>query len=198
MSDQTAPSAQSPAEPDLPLPEGFDLNAWFSGIRKTIRSCNVYARGDLLADIEDTERRLQLVEADDADEYSMADAGSKDALNARLDAMYKELLASGVTFRIEARSPDWIKAKEKEVTTSSESHGLSKDDKARLSTMHQLADAIIEPAGVTVEHLQMLESESFPQYAKLFSTYNQACSQAPVVSAPTSPSSSASRRGRGR
>lgn len=196
MNDNTSPDQVR--EPDLPPPADFDLAAWFRGVRSTVRSCTIYQRGDLLAEIEDAERQLTLLEADDAGEYTMEETGSKEALNARIEALYQELLASGVTFRVEARSPDWIKAKEKEVTTSGEAHGMSKDDKARLSAMHQLADAIIEPKGVTVEFLEQLAEVSFPQYAKLFSTYNQACSQAPVVSAPTSPSSSANRRGRGR
>lgn len=201
MTENTAPSAPTPdqvREPDLPPPADFDLAAWFSGVRSTVRSCTIYQRGDLLAEIEDAERQLRLLEAEDAGEYSMEETGSKEALNARIEALYQELLESGVTFRVEARSPDWIKAKEKEVANSGEAHGLSKEDKARLSAMHQLADAIIEPKGVTVEFLEQLAEVSFPQYAKLFSAYNRACSEAPVVSAPTSPSSSANRRGRGR
>lgn len=198
MTENTAPTPDEHTEPDLPPPADFDLDAWFSGVRSTVRSCTIYQRGDLLAEIEDAERQLTLLEADDADEYSMAETGSKESLNARIETMYQELVASGATFRIEARSPDWIKAKEKEVTTSAEAHGMSKEDKARLSVMHQLAGAIIEPKGVTVEFLERLAEVSFPQYAKLVSTYNQACLQAPVVSAPTSPSSSAKRGGRGR
>ncbi|MGC0144943.1 hypothetical protein [Pseudactinotalea sp. Z1732] len=198
-----APPADTPTPPeapDLPPPADFDLGAWFSGVRPTERSINITQRGDLLADIEATERQLQLAEADDAAEYGIEDTGtnSKEALNARLDDLYRAYLDSTVTFRVQGRSVDWLTTVEKDIKNGPETRGMSKDDKTAEVTRHQLARSIVQPEGVTVEHLAMLEEASGAQYRALVGKFFEACSQAPVVSAPTSPSSSANRRGRGR
>lgn len=195
----TTPEHDTTTDPDLPPPADFNLDAWMSGVRSTVRSCTIYQRGDLLAEIEDVERRLQLASADDADEYGLEDAdGGAEALNARLDDLYQQLLASGVTFKVEGRSADWLKAKDKELTRHRLTNGMSDEQKAAVVTRHQLADAIIQPTGVTVEHLERLDDVAGAQYRKLVATFFTACSQAPVVSAPTSPSSSGRRGGRGR
>lgn len=189
---------ETPAEPDLPPPGDFNPDEWFAGIRSTERSATLYQRGDLLADIEETERALSLVEADDAAEYSMDDTGSKESLNARLDGLYQQLMDSGVTFRVQGRSAEWLKAVEKEITKSPATNGMSKDDKTAAVTREQLARSIVQPENITVGHLERLDEESGAQYRKLVGAFFQACSQAPTVPAPTSPSSSARRGGRGR
>lgn len=194
----TTPATEQ-AAPDLPLPENFNLDEWISGVRSTVRSCTIYQRADLLAELEDLERRLQLVEAEDAEEFGIEDAAdSAEALNARIDQVYKQLLDSAVTFKVEGRSADWLKAKEKEIVRHSMTHGTNDEQKAQVVTRHQLADAIIQPAGITAEHLEVLEEVAGAQYRRLVATFFAACSQAPTVSAPTSPSSSAKRGGRGR
>ena len=198
--DETSLTDIAPVEAELPPPEDFDIDGFMSGMRSTVRSATIYQRGDLLAEIEDTERRLQLVEADDAAEYALEDAtgGSAEALNARLDDLYQQLLDSGVTFKVEGRSVDWLTGVEKEVKRSAATHGMSEDDKSAAVTRHQLARSIVSPEGVTVAHLERLDEVSGAQYRKLVSTFFSACSQAPTVTSPTSPSSSARRGGRGR
>lgn len=188
------------AEPDLPPAEDFNLDDWFQGVRSTERSINITQRGDLLADIEATERQLQLAEADDAAEYGIEDSGtnSKEALNARLDDLYRQYLDSTITFRVQGRSVDWLTSVEKEVKDSLETRGMNKDDKTAAFTRHQVARSIVQPAGVTAEHLAHLEQVNGAQYRALVGKFFEACSKAPTVSAPTSPSSSARRGGRGR
>lgn len=185
-------------DPTLPPPADFDLDAWFGGVRSTIRSCTIYQRGDVLAEIEEAERRLQLATADDAEEYGIEDAGSPDALNERIEDLYQVLLDSGVTFRVEARSSDWLADVEKEWKRHRDTNGMNDQEKLAVVHHHQLAGSILEPAGVTAEHLARLEATSGAQYRKLLGTFFAACSQAPTVTAPTSPSSSARRGGRGR
>lgn len=188
------------AEPDLPPPGDFDVDAWFSGVRATERSVNITQRGDLLADIEQTERQLQLAEADDAAEYGIEDSGanSKEALNARLDDLYRQYRDSAVTFRVQGRSTDWLTEVEKEIKNGAETRGMNKEDKTATVTRHQVARSIVQPEGVTAEHLAHLEQVNGAQYRALVGKFFEACSVAPTVSAPTSPSSSARRGGRGR
>lgn len=184
-------------DPQAPLPADFDLAAWIAGVQSTVRSCTLYARADLLAVIEDLERRIRIEEKAAEDEDSL-DGGDVEDLTEQLESAYADFVGSGVTFKVQGRSADWLRDTEKRVSKSAEANGLSKDDKAELVTLHQLADAIVEPSGVTVEMLRHLREVNDPQYRKLVSTFFQACSQAPAVSVPTSPSSSASRGGRRR
>lgn len=197
MKDETQPEEQH--EPNLPPPEDFDLDAWMSGVRSTVRSVTIYQRGDLLAEIEDIERRLQLAEAPDAAEFGIEDdGGGPEALNDRLDALYRTLLDSGVTFKVEARSNDWLDDIYNSVTQASEGRSLTKEERLAVANKRQLAGAIIQPQGVTYEHLDRLEKVSGAQYRKLLAAFFQANSAAPVVTAPTSPASSARHGGRGR
>lgn len=195
---ETPASAATPEEVDLPLPEDFDLDSWMQGLRPTVRAYTIYQRADLLAELEDLEKQLQLVEAPDADEYTMADDRSTEELNTRINALYQQLLDSRVTFKVEARSAEWLKEKGLEVKRMKGYSALSKDDKAAMVTRHQLADAVVQPKGITVEHLERLEEVAGAQYRGLVATFFDACTHAPQVTAPTSPSSSASRGGRGR
>lgn len=196
MSDEKQPTEY---EPDLPPPEDFDLDAWMSGVRSTVRSVTIYQRGDLLAEIEDTERRLQLAESPDAADFGLEDSGGdKDGLNERLDDLYRALLDSGVTFKVEARSNDWLNDIYNSVTQASEGRSLTKEERLAIANKRQLAGAIIQPQGVTYEHLDRLEEVSGAQYRKLLAAFFQANSQAPVVTAPTSPASSGRSVGRGR
>ena len=199
MKDEKDTTPEETPEPVLPLPEDFDLDAWMSGVRSTVRSVTIYQRGDLLAEIEETERQIQLAGAPDAEEFGMEDAGAgAEVLNARLDAAYKALLASGVTFKVEARSNDWLEDIHSSVTQASEGRSLTKEERLSIANMRQLAGAIIEPQGVTYEHLKGLEQASGAQYRKLLAAFFQANAVAPVVTAPTSPASSARHGGRGR
>ena len=196
---ETPASAATPEEVDLPLPEDFDLDSWMQGLRPTVRAYTIYQRADLLAELEDLEKQLQLLEAPDADEYTMADVvvGSLE-LNKQINALYQQLLDSRITFKVEARSAEWLKEKGLEVKRTKGYSALSKDDKAAMVTRHQLADAVVQPKGITVEHLERLEEVAGAQYRGLVAAFFDACTHAPQVTAPTSPSSSASRGGRGR
>ena len=168
------------------------------GLRPTVRAYTIFQRPDLIAELEELEKQLQLTEAPDADEYAMDDAGSADAINARLNEVYQELLASRVTFKVEARSAEWLERKGLEVKRMPGYSALSKDAKAALRTRHQLVDSIVQPKGITVEHLAHMEEVTGAQYRGLVAAFFSANAHAPQVTAPTLPSSSASRGGRGR
>jgi hypothetical protein len=197
---QAAP-APDVSEPDLPPPADFDLDSWVQGVRSTIRSVNVYQRADLLGEIDSLEQQLQVAratEASGADESGMEDNLSSEELEARLFDLQQTFVDSGVTFRIEGRSETWLNRVKKEWENHSDTHGKSKDEKSVYVQLHQLAGAIIQPAGVTYEHLAALRESSEPQIRRLLVTFAMANNQAPSVTVPTSPASSATRRGRRR
>jgi hypothetical protein len=162
---------------------------------------NVYQRADLLGEIDSLEQQLQVAratEASGADESGMEDNLSSEELEARLFDLQQTFVDSGVTFRIEGRSETWLNRVKKEWENHSDTHGKSKDEKSVYVQLHQLAGAIIQPAGVTYEHLAALRESSEPQIRRLLVTFAMANNQAPSVTVPTSPASSATRRGRRR
>lgn len=189
------------SEPELPLPEDFDLDSWVRGVQATVRTVNFYQRADLIGQIEELEGRLQiarLAEQDEGEESGMEEGSESAALEAQLRDLQKKFVDSGVTFRIEGRSETRLAAIEKEWAGRADTHGKTKDEKMVFVRMHQLADAIVAPAGVTYEHLAALREASEAQVRKLLVAFGYACGQAPSVSVPTSPQSSAARRGRRR
>lgn len=182
-------------EPDLPPPADFDVNAWVKGVRSTVRAVTLYQRADLLAEIEDLGRRLEIEQRAAEDEDSL-DGNQANELAEQLEELYAEFVASGVTWKVEARSADWLTNVEKQVNKHRDSNGLSKEARAELVTATQLADAVIQPTGVTIEHLETLREVSDAQYRRLVAAFLAACSQAPGVSVPFSQRPSGKNGGR--
>lgn len=188
-----------PDEQELATPENFDLNAWVSGIQPTTRAVNIYGRADLIAEIEMLEAKLKIAEAAaDSGEESLDDAGSVADLEARLTQRYQEFVDSGITFKVQGRSENWLDAVEKRCRNSARVNGASKDEKTVFVQLNQLAESIVQPEGVTYEHLAALREVSESQVRKLLVAFSLACNQAPQVTAPFSQRSSGGRRTRQR
>lgn len=81
--------------------ETFDLDAWLDGAKRTERSVTVYARPDLLADIDLVEKELRTLPAPGSDE-DRAFGESDPAVDAqnRLDDLYIRLDASKLVLRV--------------------------------------------------------------------------------------------------
>lgn len=185
---------QLPAEPTLPAPADFEVGAWFQGLRSTVRSVNIYQRSDLIGEIEELEQKL-LIERQVAQvsELSLHESDELSDIEDELNDLRKEFVDSGVTFQIEGRSESWMNRVEKEWKNHSDTHGMSKDEKNVFVRMHQLAESIVEPKGVTYEHLAALREASEPQMRKMLVAFTMACNKIPQVTVPTSPQSSESR-----
>lgn len=217
--EDTAP-APAPAEPDrdltpeqaliqsiegeeeLPLPEDFDPGAWLEGIRPTVRRTNIYARGDLVGELDDLTRRLEVarnVAADPEMGLEGDDARADvDAIEEEMVELYREFIGSGITFRVEGRSEAWRKRVARRVQKLPEMNRLSKSEREVAVTLHQLAGQIVSPPGITYEHLVTLRERSEPQLRKLIVVKALADNQAPKVTVPFSSSSSGTRGGRRR
>lgn len=189
----------APKEPELPTPENFNLDAFVRGMRPTVRTTNVYGRADLIGEIDSLETQLGIAEAAARDsEHSMEDADEAEELRERIVALQQEFVASGVTFKVGGRSETWLAGIEKEWKNHSTTNGLTTDEKHVFVQLHQLAGAIIEPAGVTYDHLTEMREISEPQIRKLLVTFAMANNQAPQVSVPFSQRSSDKNRARKR
>jgi len=181
---KTSPADET-AEQDA---KTFQLDAWFSGVTPTFRSCTLYQRADLMARVDELTTRLRLAEAMPQEDRQLSDE-SPAAIRREIEELAEEFEASAITFKVQGRSDayrDGLKKKLKK-------QGIEEDAQVGL---HILADAIVEPRGVTVEHLQRLADVSEAQLSILFRAVALASTEAPRVDVPFSSGSSSSRGGR--
>lgn len=141
----------------------FNLDQWVQGVLPTRRSVTVYQRPDLLAQIDELAAREAVARRED-----------REALVEQAVALTGHLRASGVQFVIEGRTSSWIIDHDKALT----GRGV-KDDTDIL--LHRLAAQIVEPAGVTFEHLKALAEVTEPQVIKLVEAMTAANSSAPQI-----------------
>jgi hypothetical protein len=79
--------------------EEFNLDNWLDGIQRTERSVTLYARPDLLADIDELEaKKRQAGEIPEEDRAAGESTGGK--LQEKIDSLYVALDASKLVFRV--------------------------------------------------------------------------------------------------
>lgn len=154
----------------LPLePEKFDLAAWIAGVRPARRATTVYARPDLLAD-------LDLL----AERYALTSPASPDrpALEQQMRDLREQVEASGLDVIVEARS---------EELRQTMAQALEKDGLKATDIDYQLAmiaSQIIQPAGLDSATLKNLYEISPVQVAKIAQAATAANTEAPRVELP--------------
>lgn len=192
------PDESVDATPDTPLdPAAFDLGTWIAGVTATVRSCTLYQRPDLLADIDELERRLTIAgktakARGPEGEDTLDDHGDDvDTISAQLTNALHEFAASAVTFRVQGRTDEWRDAAEKRL----KKQGIRDETEIIL---RQLAESVVAPAGITYEHLAHLNTVSQPQIKMLLVAWQMANVQPPRanVDVPFSPASSPKKSGR--
>ncbi len=132
--------------------EDFDFDAFLAGVRSTRRSTKVYARADLVATMEELAQ---------AYEDSTVAAERTRIIN-EFDKARDDFHASGRWFTVEKRSGEWV---EKFRADTAKRLGLNlgdgEDDKGdpdaqMTALLHQLAEQVVVPSGVTYEGLRRL------------------------------------------
>lgn len=84
---------------ETPGTDDFNLDNWLDGIQRTERSVTLYARPDLLADIDELEAQLRTAAEIPEEDRSMGEStGGK--LQEKIDALYVALDASKRVFRV--------------------------------------------------------------------------------------------------
>lgn len=171
-----------------PTPENFDLADWVAGIRPTRRAVKLYPYRHLVSDLEQLADRIE----------STPDGPEVDAMIDRFDALRAKAEQS-VWFVIEKRSRDWIERFRRDVAKR---HGLNpktSEDDALTVHLHQMAEQIIQPAGVTAEMLQAMveanEGEVFKLQQTLQAVNDQLAESAEVLTRDFSDRRSAGTRG---
>ncbi|MET4095111.1 hypothetical protein [Arthrobacter sp. UYCu712] len=84
---------------ETPGTDDFNLDNWLDGIQRTERSVTLYARPDLLADIDELEAQLRTAAEVHEEDRSLSDDGGA-KIQQRLDALYIDLDASKRIFRV--------------------------------------------------------------------------------------------------
>lgn len=166
------PTDIRPLDPAAPLPlepEKFDLAAWVAGVRPARRATTVYARPDLLAD-------LDLL----AERYALTSPASPDrpALEQQMRDLREQVEASGLDIIVEARS---------EELRQTMAQALEKDGLKATDINYQLAmiaSQIIQPAGLDSATLKTLYEISPVQVAKIAQAATAANTEAPRVKLP--------------
>lgn len=166
------PTDIRPLDPTAPLPlepEKFDLAAWIAGVRPARRATTVYARPDLLAD-------LDLL----AERYALTSPASPDrpALEQQMRDLRERVEASGLDIIVEARS---------EELRQTMAQALEKDGLKATDIDYQLAmisSQIIQPVGLDSATLKTLYEISPVQVAKIAQAATAANTEAPRVELP--------------
>lgn len=124
-------------------PETFDLDAWIAGAKRKQTRCRVTLQAGLVAEIED----IDALFADARDE-------DKPALLEQRQALIDAIEGSYVTWRFQDLSQADMDAVSAE---------MGDRDDAGERGLRLIARQVIEPAGVTYEHLQrMAEDDKVP------------------------------------
>lgn len=173
------------ASPDLD-PEDFDVDEWVSGVTKTVRAVKLYRRGDLVALQDDLQQRLRVARAIPDEDRGLNDE-SPEAVAQELERVARDFEASAAWWKVEGRTNE----SRERIAKRLKKDGVTDED---VVSMHQLADAVIKPEGVTVAVLARLRESSEAQYNLLVQAYVMASGQAPRVDVPFSSGSSADRR----
>jgi len=166
-------------------PATFDLNAWIGGVTPTVRAVTLYQRTDLLGEVDALQRELRIAESIPDEDRGMTDEGPE-TIRRRLEQVAREFEASALTVKVQGRSDPH----REQITKRLKKQGI---DDPREVNLHQLADAVVEPAGMTVEFLRHLGDVAEAQLKLLFAAASLASFEAPRVDVPFSSRSSAAR-----
>lgn len=142
-------------------PENFDLAEWAAGVRPTQRSVKLYPNAHLIGRMDEL-----------ADKIDNAPEGADvDALIDEFESV-REQFRDGVWFTVEKRSSEWIENQRK---ATAKRLGMKLDDDADADNaadnitlmLHQLAEQIVRPRGVTADMLRHMYDANEGELVKL-------------------------------
>lgn len=202
MSVKTGSALTKPTTDETALdPTTFDWNGWLNGATPVTRSVTIYQRPDLLADIEEIQTRIR-IEGNIPDQDRGLNDPKPEDLQQQLEQVVNEFRASSLVIRVRGRSDerqDRVSKAYRATLPKTPPPGETdeeledrKNQQAVDETLHQLADAIVSPPGITVDHLRKLVDISETQVKMLSAASGMADKEAPRVTAPFSPKSSPS------
>lgn len=144
--------------------ENFDLDRWVEGIRPTRRKIKLYPNAHLIGQLEEIANRIDSA-SDDADVDDLVEQFD------RIRSQFRD----GVWFTIEKRSSESVlasrKATAKRVGIKLDDDGDSTNQADTITLiLHQLVEQIVEPTGITYEHLRAMLDANEGEVNKLVLT----------------------------
>lgn len=132
--------------------EGW-LDDWLDGAKRTVRSVNLYARNDLLADIDELEGKLRVERAMQKEagqlERALGDPDPTAQLQQQIDELYVELDRSKRTFRISFLGPDELDAiRERTIAAMKDQMDKAAADARRVAQDQAKREGLTTPADI--------------------------------------------------
>lgn len=147
----------------------FDLASWVDGVQPVTHAVTLYARGDLVAD-------LDRVTADLKRAKLVRDLDAVGTLTAQAKRIVDELEKSALDVVVAGWSSDRISGFRKTL----EAEGVTGTD----LDMEQVAAQIVSPEGFTADHLRELITRIEPQVQQVIGAVAAANTHVPTVSVP--------------
>lgn len=133
---------ETDAKPEESLnPETFELEKWIAGVQPVKRAVTVYARPDLIAEMDVLGEHLRI-----AEHAGHATAAAK--YRSDIQALADSINSSTLDIVAEAWSPDRVRTFRKDA----QERGLEEDD----INLAQIAAQIVSPSGLTPESVKDL------------------------------------------
>lgn len=165
---EAATPASRETEASEPSPQGFDMAAWVSGVRAVRHTVRLWARGDLLAELDVLRTQIRNAGlADDTKELA--------ALRRQAGALVEEMDASALDVTVEARSRSWVKA------FLEARQGMDEEERA----IELVCAQIISPPDFTPALYHQLLEVIEPQVQQIAGAVMAANQQAVDVSVPS-------------
>ena len=146
-------------------PKTFDMALWLSGVQPVRRSHTMYARADLLAQIDELAALEQVTPAGEANKALLDEAV----------ALTDQIKASGITFVIEGKTATWEAAFRKSLDDAKITDTVER-------SISQLVAQIVEPV-VAYEDMAFIAESREPEVAKMLTVLADA-NHRPVILNP--------------
>lgn len=161
-------------------PETFDLDAWLSGASRPQRSVRIFQRGDMLAELDELGREIELAEAVGDAERSLTDA-SPTTLRQKYAELSEEFAASCLDVRVQGHDQDETKEIMGERFAQSDIPAVERD---------LIFDALVYPKMTREQYDRFVGAIGPAQFEAIKSAYTSACRALPKPSADFLPQSS--------
>lgn len=164
------PTRGATSEQEASDPKTFDLAAWIEGVQPVTHAVRLYARGDLLSD-------LDLVKAQIENAKVGRDYDTVKVLREQAGEIVEALEATALDVVVEGWSQSRVEAFQKPL----KAEGVSDEDVIVRQTVAQ----VVEPLGFTAELFESLMERIYPQAMQVVAAAVAANNRAPVVSIPS-------------
>lgn len=165
---------------ELGLPDDFDVEAWMVDAQRPKRSVQLFKHANLIADLDDLERRIETERAARQMEPELAAGSELAVLEKKYEAILEKVHASAITVTVQGLTVDEIEVISKQAKAEATA-GVFDESQHRGRLM--IVEALVSPK-MTISQVQALEKRiGSAQIARVAVAVNEATNQLPHVSA---------------